>query len=209
MRSLTLSIPAIICCALFLIAAVAHFWKARHNPHIFENTLLSDPFDRAIYLFFLGCYAMYTYILSVAMAPFRCYDQPDGSKTLVPSSNLDCFDEQWRRHGFSIALGMIYTIFLPFFFAYVLWANRANRTKLKFVHRFGFLTVQYKSRYYFWSVFQLLRKTVLVMVIDLSNSYNPYFRVFLTEIVLIIFMMIEGLLQPRHEQAVSRVFSTL
>jgi hypothetical protein len=81
---------------------------------------------------------------------------------------------------------------------------RKDQASNEFHFRYGFFIGAYKKEYYWWGLFQMFRKAFLVMVIDLSNSYNAYLRTFLVLIVFISTMLIESLLQPRYEASLSR-----
>jgi hypothetical protein len=203
----TVLLPISVFLGFLFIASLV--WKYGENREFWEKRLRANPFERAGFLFGAALTPMYTYILSVAMAPFRCYKQGDGSYSLVPSPNLDCYDEQWWNQWAVITLGLLYVILIPVFFMFVLWKNRGHFTSNKFIFRYGYLISGLKSSFYWWNVYQLFRKTALVMVIDLTNSFDPFLRTFFVIIVLLFSMIMEVLLQPRQEEGFSRTASIL
>jgi hypothetical protein len=104
---LTVLLPMFVLSILLLIAIIVQQYRKRENPHYWDKRLFPNPFERAIFLFGSGLSPLYTYIISVAMAPFRCFEQFDGSYSLVPSPNLDCYDDQWRSHWIAITIGLL------------------------------------------------------------------------------------------------------
>jgi hypothetical protein len=194
---------------LGLLVSVSFFILKRNNPNLLTDKRKPNPFDRAVFLYFSGLAALYTYIISLAMAPFRCLQQFDGSLTLVRSPELDCYDVEWRKHWFVIVLGLSYIIAVPACFGYILWTYHRNKYSNAFQFRFGFLVRGYKKNFYWWSLFQLFRKTFLVMVIDLSSSYNPYLRTLMVLLVLLSTVLVEAITQPRIEGSLSRMLTTL
>jgi hypothetical protein len=105
-HNFTVGLPVMILGSLLLIAsAVSLVHKAQGNRSV--NQYLADPFDKAIYFYSLGLVSMYTFIINIALTPFRCYQQSDGSMTLLPASHLDCYDSQWKQNWFSITVGIL------------------------------------------------------------------------------------------------------
>jgi hypothetical protein len=185
---------------------VNSFQKWRDLTIVLQNNK-ANPFDRAIYLYGAGLGPLYTYLISVALSPFRCLRQEDGSLTLVASPSLDCFDIRWRGNWASIGIGLLNVILVPSIFIYVLWKYRRDFFDNKeFLFRYGYLTTGLKRKYYWWNVFQLFRKTLLVTTIDLSNNLNTFLRMFLVIGVLLCSILLETLCQPRQESSMSRYF---
>jgi hypothetical protein len=144
-----------------------------------ESKLKPNPYERAIFLYSWGLSSMYTCICSIGFQPFRCYIQNDGSHTLVPAPYLDCFDSNWRENWFLVFLGLSYVILIPLYFFMILWIYKQNEFSNSFQFRYGFIVRGLKKKFYWWNLFQMLRKTVVVMTIDLTSSYNVYLRTFL------------------------------
>jgi hypothetical protein len=208
-RSLSVALPVIIAVAVLMISFGAHELIKRKNPKALQDKRIPDPFERGIYFYSAGLLAMYTFLLSIALSPFRCFEQVDGSWTLVPAPYLNCFDDNWNKHGVSTFFGLLYIILIPLFFAYLLYIYPSNEYNNAFHFRFGFLVKGFRRKFYWWGLFLLFRKTVLVMTIDLSSSYNLHLRAFFALIVLVSCSFIEAAIQPRIESSASRILSIL
>jgi hypothetical protein len=202
-------LPIIALATLLLIAAIVFVREKHKNPHVYAQKTRATPFERAMVVFGSCLVPMYTYLISVSMSPFRCFEQDNGSLTLVPSSNLDCYDELWSKNWPIITLGLLYVILIPGFFIFILWKYRGNHYNNTFYFRYGYLVAGLKPQFYWWNVFQLFRKSLVVMMIDLSNSLNTFLRMFLVVTVLLSGTLIETLLQPRREENVSRYFGLM
>jgi hypothetical protein len=211
MHALGVSLPVIALVFCLLIAVMANHMMKRRNAAASkrQRNFTASPFDRAIQFYCLGLVAMYTFIINIALSPFRCYEQEDRTMTLVPAPYLNCFDSQWKENWPTVVIGLLYIILIPCFFFRVLVLYRSSRQSNIFHFRFGFLVKGYRAEYYWWGLFQMLRKTLLVLVIDLSSSYNTYLRTFLVLLVFFSTMLTESLLQPRLESSISRLVSML
>jgi hypothetical protein len=194
---------------LLFLAFVLFIFEKRKNPSVLKQKLHANPFEKAMWIFGAGVGPLYTYLISVAMAPFRCLKQIDGSYTLVPSPNLDCFDAQWNRNLATIMLGLLMVFLIPTFFIYILWKYRPDFSSNVFHFRYGYLVSGVKPKFYWWNILQLCRKTLVVMMIDLTNGSDPFLRTFLVIIIMFGFMHVESLLRPRPETSSSRSFSLL
>jgi hypothetical protein len=183
---------------LFLLFASAVYLSFKlRKLEFLQRKLGASPFERALSLF-LACLAgMYIYLLTIALGPFRCFTQTDGTFTLVASPDLDCFDEEWSRHWFSVLIGLLYIVAIPALLVLLLWKNRNSIESNKFQWRFGLLTSRFKRRYYWWNVYLLVKKTTLVMLIDLTNDYTPSLRSYLVLLLLVGTLVIETLCTPQ------------
>jgi hypothetical protein len=70
--------PFIFFAVLLLIAGIVHLNERRTNPLALKEKRKANPFERALFMFGSSLGPLYTYLISVAMAPFRCLSQPDG-----------------------------------------------------------------------------------------------------------------------------------
>jgi hypothetical protein len=120
---------------------------------------------------------------------------------------MDCFDTAWKRNWPSIAMGLSYVIAIPFSFMFILWRHKGNYLNNVFLFRYGYLTAGFKPQFYWWNVFQILRKSALVMTIDLSNGLSTFLRMFLVIIMLVAGTFLEAMLKPRQEGHISRLLS--
>jgi hypothetical protein len=150
---------------------------------------------------------LYTSIMTMALAPFRCFKQVDGSFTLVPASNFNCYDDEWNKRLFPTMIGLMYVPLIPLFFIWILWKHKNNLKNNSFVFRYGYLIARLKPGLYWWNVFQLLRKALLVMLIDLTNNLDPFLRIFAVVLVLFALLFLETSLRPYNNDMISQVSS--
>jgi hypothetical protein len=152
-HGLAVAFPIIIGACLFLIAVIGHLFLKKLHPELLQSKRIPSPFERAINLCLSS---LYTFIISFAMAPFRCFAQADGSFTLVPSPDLDCFDNQWIRNWPLICLGLLYILVIPIYFVCILYFYKPKQMSNAFYFRFGFLVLGYSGgsnyfeRRYWW-----------------------------------------------------------
>jgi hypothetical protein len=184
-------------------------YETKVNPSVVQKRLHANPFEKSIFIIGSGLGPLYTFLITIALSPFRCLKQVDDSLTLVPSPNLDCYDANWSQNWGTILLGLSYIILIPAYFIFVLWRNRSNFESNQFYFRYRYLISGLKPQFYWWNVYQLLRKTLLVMMIDLTNSFDDFARKYLVFIALLGGMLVETLLQPRIKDSASRNFSIL
>jgi hypothetical protein len=189
--------PAMILFVFMVFASFIYLIQRVRGSQTLEKRLNASPFERAFSLYLAILVGMYVYVLTTALEPFRCLEQPDRTLTLVASPYLDCFDTQWSDHWVSIGFGLAYMVFIPTFLVTVLWSYRHSMDTNKFQWRFGLLTSKYKRQYYWWSLYLVAKKIFLVMLIDLTNDYTVHFRSFLVLLMLIAALVIESLCKPR------------
>jgi hypothetical protein len=207
---MTVLLPVFVLAVLCAIAAVYSFYKKRSNRYTDNKQMLqANPFEKVLYIFGAGLGPLYTYMLTVAMAPFRCLKQVDNTFTLVPSPSLDCFDKQWNDNWATIILGLLVVLAIPAFFISVLVKYRNSFNSNTFNFRYAYLISGVKPQFYYWNVFLLFRKASIVMLIDLTNDFDPFLRTFLVAMMLLFFMFVDTMAQPRPEDSSSRVFSLL
>jgi hypothetical protein len=191
------STPLMVLCLLNILAGTVYLVQRWKKSQTLAKHLNANPFERAFSLYVAMSVGMYIYVLTAALEPFRCLEQPDKSLTLVSSPNLDCFDPQWSQHWASIGFGLFFMVFIPIGLFYTLWRFRHSLESNWFQWRFGLLTSRYKQNYYWWSLYLLVKKTLLVMLIDLTNSYSVHIRSYFVLILLISALAIESLCKPR------------
>jgi hypothetical protein len=106
-------LPFIVLAVLMGVAHIFYKYQDFKHPGIFFNRALPNPIEKAVSLYAQGMVGLTTYIVTVGFAPFRCYRQIDGAFTLVPSSNLNCYDQLWFSQLFTIALGLVEIALIP------------------------------------------------------------------------------------------------
>eukprot|EP00475_Leptophrys_vorax_P019219 TRINITY_DN26246_c0_g3_i3.p1 TRINITY_DN26246_c0_g3~~TRINITY_DN26246_c0_g3_i3.p1 ORF type:complete len:303 (-),score=53.21 TRINITY_DN26246_c0_g3_i3:57-965(-) len=174
-----------------------HFQK-RRNPRAFRNRKLPNPIERALSLYIQGLIGLSTFLISSGLAPFRCYQQSDGSFTLLQSPDLNCYDEAWLSHLWIVIAGLLEIAAVPVILILIFWFNRLQLNQNEFIWRFGSLTELYVPKYYWWEAVMLVRKMSFVMIVDLTNDWNVQLRTFLLEIVMLTHVLAEHFCQPRQ-----------
>jgi hypothetical protein len=183
--------------ALFLAAAsVVYFYYRWNYPILITKRSAASPFEIALSMYLAILVGLYIYMLTIALEPFRCFQQADGTLTLVASPNLDCFDATWSQNMFSIVVGLLYIIGIPSFLILAFWKYRNSVETNEFHWRFGLLTSPYNRKYFWWSIYLLTKKTLLVMLIDLTNDYTIYIRTFIVLLLLLSALFIESICKP-------------
>jgi hypothetical protein len=139
---------------------------------------------------------LYIYILSATFSAFRCAPQDDGSFTLLSSPDLDCFDLLWYKNLWLILLGILILIFVPCSLYFILYRNQNRLMDNHFRWKFGYLILPYKKNFYFWEVIMLLRKTMFVSLVDLTNGWQKLDRSFVLLIFLFMELLVDVYLDP-------------
>jgi hypothetical protein len=193
-------LPFIVFAVMIGLANVFYRFQEFRKPGRFRNRALADPVERAVSLYVQGMIGMSTYVVMVGFAPFRCYRQVDGVYSLVPSSDLNCYDQTWFSNIFTIVAGLLEIVLLPVVLFIILRAYKHSIQDNKFVWKFGMLTENYVDQFYWWELMALVKKLAFVMVVDLSNSQTRQLRIFMAEIVLVGWIFIEYVCQPRKKE---------
>jgi hypothetical protein len=179
----------------------------RKGPETLQRRNAANPFERAFALLLVGLVRLYTYIVSVALSPFRCFHQTiDNTYTLVAAPHYNCYDEEWNKHRAAIAYAVMQAIGIPLLVGILLFKNRRNFESNTFRWRYGLLVSGYKVNFFWWELFLMLKKTLLVVMVDLTNNYDRFLRTFLVEIVLFISMLMELFCRPRESHQPSSYY---
>jgi hypothetical protein len=198
-------LPLISFLLLVLISGVAYLIQFVRKPNDLHSRKVANPFERAFSLYIGAGIGLQTYLISIGLAPFRCFQQLDGTYTLVSASKYNCYDSEWRSHGLVISIGLI-QIGLPIIALVVIFClAKSRRQENSFMWVFGMLMFNYKDQFYWWEGVLVVKKVAFVMIVDLMNGYNRHLRVFLAEGVLIAGVFLETLCQPRVDLSVSRI----
>jgi hypothetical protein len=193
-------LPFLILAVLLAFSYALQLYRSCKNPLEYHNRSMANPLERSIYFFSYGIVRLATYILMVGLAPFRCFKQADGTHTLVPSPNLNCYDSQWFSNIFLILLGLLEIVLLPIGLLWLFVHYRNGFQNNKFRWKFGHLIAKFKDNHYWWELVEMIKKLTFVMVVDLSNDLDKHFRSFLAESVLIVGLFLEFHAQPRRDE---------
>jgi hypothetical protein len=150
---------------------------------------------------------LHTFITSAVLSPFRCFPQSDGSYTLIPNPTQDCFTDSWKKWIPVIVLGFLYLIVAPLGLVWIFSMYPKNMNNQKWRCRYVHLIQPYKHQFFGWEVVFVIQKTILVVIVDVSNGLPTSLRVFLLEIVLIAFYAIEDRVRPFKRSGISEIAS--
>ena len=75
----------------------------------------------------------------------------------------------------------------------------------RFGLRFGFLSSGYQKQYYFWEVFLILRKTVIVLLITFLAPISSGVQSLSTIIVLVSFSIVHLRIQPFYDKKLNNL----
>jgi hypothetical protein len=190
------SFPFILLAVILVLASGIYVVTWIRNRDAFTQHKVATPFEKglSVYLFLLT--SLFVYQLSVAFAPFRCFPQIDGTYTMLPNPQENCFDTTWKRNSGVTAVALIEVIVIPLGLAALLYRYRNDRQSNFFEWRYSVLTRNYKDQFYWWEIFSMLRKAALVMIIDLTNGLSSYFRTYIVVLFLIVSMAVDSILRP-------------
>jgi hypothetical protein len=182
---------------IFLVGMFFTFLKSRIKS--LRLKLVANPLDKSIAAFLMLLTSLYTFVLSSILSAFRCFPQGDGSYTLIPSPSLDCYDSIWYDHLGIIAIAIVLICIIPIGLFAILFLNRNQRTNNRVYWRFGRIIEPYKPNFYYWEVVVLIRKTIFVCLVDLTNGWQKLNRSFIIIAYLLIESFMDNLLKPFAE----------
>jgi hypothetical protein len=195
---------------LLSIAVIVVLFNRCKDQDYFEKLrrrLDSSPFERALSVYIFLLTGMYTFISSSSFSPFRCYPQADGTYTLIPDSTQDCYGQEWKKHIWIIAIGLLQIILIPIALIVILSQYKKNRYNNFYDWRYGLLFRSYKEEYFFWEVVIMLRKTLFVFLVDASNAFTTSLRIFFILLFLITNFVAESILRPYKQQGIRTLAS--
>eukprot|EP00475_Leptophrys_vorax_P011434 TRINITY_DN17979_c0_g3_i1.p1 TRINITY_DN17979_c0_g3~~TRINITY_DN17979_c0_g3_i1.p1 ORF type:complete len:586 (+),score=97.35 TRINITY_DN17979_c0_g3_i1:57-1760(+) len=209
---LQLMVPSTLAVILALIAWIVLKVKGKRHPdflnHLQRRTF-AHPFEKAlaIYIFLLA--SMYTYFVSVAFSPLRCFPQADGTYTLIPNPSQDCYGPEWNRFLPLIVLGIMQICLIPPALLWIVMNYRKYKRNNVFLWRYGLLFKAYTEDFYWWELAIFVRKLVFVALVDSTNGINLKLRMFSILFLLITMFLIEGTLRPFRHKGLGVLSSTL
>jgi hypothetical protein len=158
--------------------------------------------DKCIALLLMLLSTFYTFVLGMILTVFRCYPPEDGTHTLLSSPSLDCYDSEWFSNLWIIIIGIMFLIYFPLLLAFILWKNRSKIYSNTFFFRYGILVKPYKMQFFYWEVILLIRKLILICLVDLTNGMPNTERAFILICFLILELFLDFLVNPFQEENV-------
>jgi hypothetical protein len=141
--------------------------------------------------------ALYTSSISVALTPFNCKKQPNGTYTLLKDPSIICYDEDWnQRLGVVVLAILCGPIAIPVGLFYIYFRNRKDHHSLNFLKTFDLLVSPYRPPYYYWELVVMLRRTFFVLSTDFLGGSSYAVRYSVSTVVLVTFFWIEAICLP-------------
>jgi hypothetical protein len=149
---------------------------------------LGMTFDRVINTILLLFDIVYIYVCEITFRIFSCYENTDGTYSMLDAPSVRCFSSEWWRSYFPISLisFFVYVISFPSIIAYVIKAAPQRREDPKFYARFSSIFNRYIPSCYYWHAVVIAKKCLLTFLI-LSvtrlasfSSFSSFFSSFLT-----------------------------
>lgn len=141
--------------------------------------------------------SLYTYCLSVAFRPFRCFKQEDGSYTMVDNPSSDCFTAEWFKYApFTIGYSLALTVCFPIFISYKLWRFRNNLSDENLFRIYGFLITPFSQKLYWWELVLVLKRVIFLVFSDLTSGMNTYLVHFYLLLIMLCATITESILLP-------------
>jgi hypothetical protein len=199
-NSFTLKIVSLI--VVFAFMYITGFLSTKYQvlKKTNNNLRFASPLDKSLHLFLMLLTTLYTYVLSSIFSAFRCYPQDDETFTLLSSPALDCYDSVWYKNLWIIVIGVLILCAVPTSLFLILRRNRNRRMDNQFYWRFGRLIDPYKPAFYYWEVVLMIRRTIFVSLVDLTNSWQKFDRSFVLIVFLLAELLLEVLVQPYSKE---------
>lgn len=199
--------PLVSGCFILLMGWIVHVLQKRYQKVYAGDRgdfQVSSVIDNAISIIVTVENLMYTQIASNTFSPFRCFQQIDGTFTLIPNPSQDCYSGEWFRHFPVIVFGMLQLFLFPLIMILILSRTPSGgQSRKTYERRFGILTGPYKPQFYWWEIVVVLQKTIIVVVIDTSYNLHSSMRVFIIVLVLILMYVAEDRLKPFKKTGLS------
>lgn len=198
-QTFTLKIFLII--GSFLLIYGIGFIATRLNRRKIDSSSLSQAsyLEKSISTFVVVLSTLYTFVLSSIFSAFRCFKQDDGSFTLLSSPSLDCYDETWYSNLYVIVLGVLIIMIVPILLLLILFKHQQNRFGNHYYWKFGVLISAYKPKFYYWEFVLLMRKTIFVSLVDLTNNWVKLERSFIIICFLFFELFLDLIVQPHQD----------
>jgi hypothetical protein len=190
-------VPIFVALALTLISCVAT-WRKNSviiRPEAFLASLLS-------YLMFV-IVAFYSFLTSVALAPFNCTKVGTNTIVLVSSAEVVCYDSAWKSHlGEAIFFMLTYFLACPLIIIWILFKchqlNKMNSTFKRVVreHAYQEFAKPYRRRFYYWELVTTFKRVLLVFCFTFFDSLGYSAKIVLSVLLLFIFAWIESMTIP-------------
>jgi hypothetical protein len=154
--------------------------------------------DRCIALLILFVVAMYAFLVSSALGPFKCVGVGNGVFIMYDNPSANCFDSDWNGMlGTIIFFVVLYGFILPSIMVYFFWINRHNVTSEEFRYSFASITSAYKDKYFWWELVAASKRTTFVIInAFLSTLGSEDINLFGSTLLLFLYLIIDVAFKP-------------
>lgn len=175
--------PVALICLMVVIAFIIRCYIQFTNPKVLKNSQNPDPFENALSMYIFMLTSLFTFLLSIAFAPFRCYPQSNGTYSMIPKPSEGCYDATWNQHLLLIIVGMIE--FGNWYYAWSCVSTVISFNPTDFSGDLGFLfahlDISIIGGSFFlcwrnhWQWFLLIWRTVIRFTFDVTcwSSFSP------------------------------------
>lgn len=160
-----------------------------------------DPYasSRYIYALLSLTITLYTNLTSTGTEPFNCIKQPESGRYIMLNNPSEfCFEGEWMKNIPTAAtFSALYILGIPFGVFLLIFFHRKTLFSHDSLAKFGTLIMPYRMEAYYWEVFTLTRRAVIVCLIDFLTQFNLlYVQVILLLFNLSITLVLQVLVRP-------------
>jgi hypothetical protein len=147
--------------------------------------------------------ALYSFLASVALAPFNCKKLGENTTVLVSSAEVTCFDSAWRSHLPEAVIFLLeYFLFCPLYIAWIMYKFRKlERIKSRFgiavrERTFKAMVQPYRKVFYYWESVTTLKRVSFVFCFILLDSFGYFTKIWVAILILFGFAWLESIAVP-------------
>lgn len=188
---LKIFIPVFLCCALFI---TFHLQKIVLRRKLFQVSFVITK-ERLWYGSTLIFMWSFTLLCKTTFQPLNCVKN-NGIWVMYHDSSTECFTQEYYRDWvpYMLLSFLVYIVGIPSFLAFKLVSAKKSGAldTLEFQERFGALTVPYRDSFYWFEIFNMTRKAVIVVFLDFFFVMSTQFiQIFIILFVFFIFLVLQ------------------
>ena len=141
-----------------------------------HTTSIERLSNRFIFFLVFSLFWMYMGVTNMMFSTFKCEEASDGSRYMSEAAYIVCdsTEHTWMRRAAWVGIPL-YVIGIPALLTYFIYRNRNQLDSNTFLGRYGYLYAPFKDELRYWSLFVLLaRKFLLVIVVTMLEKNNAY-----------------------------------
>jgi hypothetical protein len=191
----------------FFVMYCVHRLFAKIDPRI-ENSFsvdpeTPDPYWKTRYLYgFMNLFVTaHTLLASTVTQFFNCTMSGDGIWVMSSNPSVQCFQKEWNNWiPFAVIFSFLYTIAFPLAVYVFVHRYKAQTNTEWFMARFGSLILPYRAELQAWEIFNMMRRSAIILIIDLLTSISEQLRIFLLLIVFFIILLLQVWKRPYRQK---------